>query len=349
MSDQGSNFISEWFGVRLYPVPYCTKDSISAFLKKRCPFLSNALGRETQCVKSANSSGVCTITTKKDGLRDWIVCPYRVLDIGILHDVVGRIFGDNREKIGIYPVVRLEDATSREKILRQASKETVYLFYQDKLGGEINVSGTKRTPELSFDITFVSCRADGDWLNIDKYGVFEAQTMDFHGSYKHAVSAMRSAVDLHGKDFPEVIKNKQEWLSREIEGPNIANVFKRTIYQLILKFDMAGRDRCQGVVLGLPESVWQSWEPHFGGLDWIGVSQDESRNCWIFVLTPDAEPEKSPNRMILKKEYRVGPGILTERAFTVVPQIIATESLGSVFSNILRRTKKIYPKVRGMA
>jgi len=269
-----------------------------------------------------------------------------VLEPKILHDVTQKIFSDPRETIDIYPVVHLQDAEKCAGILRKARKSTVYLFFQDKLGGEINIIGTDRTPELSFDITIVACRAQDDWLLLEKYGIFEAQTMDFHGSYKHAVSALLAAVDLHGEDFPRVIKENPEWLSRRMEGPNLANVFKRTIYQLILKFDMAGRDRCAGVVLGLPDPVWQSWGPHLGGLDWISEPQAVTRNSWVFVLTPDFEARQSPNRIILKDEIAIDSARLIERAFGAVPERIASDTLPSVFLSILRRAQRFYSNTK---
>jgi hypothetical protein len=346
MTSSGSNFISEWFGVRLYPEPLCTSSDIDAFRARQCPFLTDTLAKPTACIKSENALGVCTITTSRGGLRDWIVCPYRVLERSILHEVARKIFGDPRDSLDIFPVVHLQDPEKCSAILEKARNSTVYLFFQDKLGGEINVIGTDRTPELSFDITIVACRAQDDWLLLDRYGIFEAQTMDFHGSYKHAVSALLSAVDLHGQEFPQVIKEKQEWLARKIEGPNIANVFKRTIYQLILKFDMAGRDRCAGVVLGLPEPVWQSWGPHLGGLDWATSHEGVSRNSWIFVLAPDIRPETSPNRIILKEEIAIDSAKLIDRAFGAVPDRIASDTLPGVFLSIVRRTQGFYPNTK---
>ena len=342
MSGSGSNFISEWFGVRLYPDPHCTSSDVDIFRERQCPFLTNTLARAATCVKSENALGVCTITTSKGVLRDWIVCPYRVLEPRLLHEVTQKIFGDPRQQIDIFPVVHLQDAEKCSEILQKARDATVYLFFQDKLGGEINVLGSDRTPELSFDITIVACRAQDDWLLRERYGIFEAQTMDFHGSYKHAVAALIAAVDLHGKGFPRVIKENPEWLSRRIEGPNLANVFKRTIYQLILKFDMAGRDRCAGVVLGLPDPVWRSWGPHLGGLDWVSEPQAVSRNSWVFVLAPDIQHESSPNRIVLKEEIAIDSAKLIERAFGAVPERIASETLPSVFSSIVRRAQRFY-------
>lgn len=235
MTSPPANFVSEWYGVRLYPSAVGASRAMDRLRSKRCPFLSDALEEPTRCVKRANSTGVCTITTTKQGVKDWVVCPYRVLEREIISEVARVVFSDRRPDIAVYPVVHLEDEARRTRILDRARHETVYIFYQDKLGGEINVSGSDRTPELSFDITLVECRFDDEWLLLKRYGIFEVQTMDFHGSYRHAVRALEQAVDLHGDEFAEQVDRNQSWLGRRIEGPNIANVFKRTVYQTILK------------------------------------------------------------------------------------------------------------------
>ena len=342
MKSPGSNFISEWYGVRLYPSASGTSVPITSLQSGRCSFLSNTLGATTQCVKSPNSSGVCTITTTKTEIRDWIVCPYRALEPQLIQEVTRRIFSDVRKELPVYPVVHLEDAGRRSEIFERASREIVYIFFQDKLGGEINVKGSSTTPELSFDITIVECRSEDNWLILKRYGLFEVQTMDFHGSYRHAVKALKAAVDLHADDFTVQVERNQEWLGRKIEGPNIANVFKRTIYQLILKFDIAGRDRCAGVVLGLPEAVWNSWGPHFGGLAWADDSGDEFGNSWIFVLRPEQHRKSGYSKMEIHKEIRVEAQTLVRRAFTIVPEKMAENMLPGIFENIVLRTRRFY-------
>ena len=54
--------------------------------------------------------------------------------------------------------------------------------------------------------------------------------------------------------FHEALKANQGWLSEKVEGPNIANVFKRTFYQMMLKFQIGTQARCAGCALALPES-----------------------------------------------------------------------------------------------
>ena len=45
MSASASNFISEWYGVRLYPSASGAgaSDAVELFRNRRCPFLSSAL------------------------------------------------------------------------------------------------------------------------------------------------------------------------------------------------------------------------------------------------------------------------------------------------------------------
>lgn len=163
MSGSFSNYISEWYGVRLYPSASGVAGAVSALQNRRCPFLSDALGAPAACIKSPNSAGVCTITTTRNGLKDWIICPYRALERQIVNEVTRRIFADHRERVPLFPVVQLRDEARRTEILDRACGEPVYVFFQDKLGGEINVSGSDVTPELSFDITIGGL----DWAERD--------------------------------------------------------------------------------------------------------------------------------------------------------------------------------------
>ena len=139
----------------------------------------------------------------------------------------------------------------------------VFVYFQDKLGGEISLSKTGASPELSFDITVVELlpaghrhvSATGDFPGlIGKYGVIELQTTDTHGSYGHAVKALNSALDLHQDHFSEQFAQNPEWAGRKIEGPNISNVFKRTFYQIAFKFQVTKQDTSVGCALALPRA-----------------------------------------------------------------------------------------------
>jgi hypothetical protein len=101
-------------------------------------------------------------------------------------------------------------------------------------------------------------------VRLGKYGVIELQTTDTHGSYRQAVEALRSALDLHSTDFPVQLAAHPEWAGRKIEGPNISNVFKRTFYQIAFKFQVTKRDTSVGCLLAVPQPVWDSWQPFLG-------------------------------------------------------------------------------------
>src|SRR5437667_12908286 len=91
--------------------------------------------------------------------------------------------------------------------------------------------------------------------------------MDFHGSYRAVVKNLEDALRLHGLQFHKELQSKPNWLGERIEGPNIANVFKRTFYQIMLNFQIGADESCAGCVLALPVSVWDSWQRHLGKPD----------------------------------------------------------------------------------
>ena len=132
------------------------------------------------------------------------------------------------------------------------------VFLQSKRGDEISISPTDRSPELAFDATLVQLLWDGQQFTFGRYGILELQTMDYHGSYRYAVANLQRSLRMHGAEFPAQLQENQRWLSDHIEGPNIANVFKRTFYQIMLKFQIGADETCTGCVLALPASVWDS-------------------------------------------------------------------------------------------
>lgn len=83
--------------------------------------------------------------------------------------------------------------------------------------------------------------------------------MDFHGSYRAAVDNLKDALRLHGTTFPDSLAANMKWAAEGVEGPNIANVFKRTFYQILLKFQLSGKGAAAGTVLAIPQAVWDSW------------------------------------------------------------------------------------------
>lgn len=91
---------------------------------------------------------------------------------------------------------------------------------------------------MSFDATFVEIVDDRGQLAIGRYGIFEIQTMDFHGGYQQATDNLRNAAHLHRDSFADAINANPQWAGEKVEGPNIANTFKRTFYQMMFKFQI---------------------------------------------------------------------------------------------------------------
>jgi len=333
---RGGNFVSEWFGQRIYPEVRLDIAAVSGPQIGQCPFLGDVLQTLTPCVKNTNSAGVCTISSVSNGPRqDWLVCPYRVISSDIVRQSCQRIFGLPHGVTPV-PVSVLQDEDARVRFIAAVRAAGAgYLFFQDKLGGEISLNGTTRSPELSFDVTLVEIRTDDqDAFSVSRYGILEIQTMDYHGSYKHAVNNLRDGLRLHAETFPTALEaNLIRWAGEGIEGPNVANVFKRTFYQIMLKFRMAGEgSAAAGTVLALPQAVWDSWQPFLGAPELEeespgimrlriipGTTSEAPLNAFICVFDLDHNDAASISPVRIQHFVRVSPERLTHHAFTVVP------------------------------
>lgn len=330
MSAKPNNYIGEWFGRRLYPANKIRKSDLNDIRSRQCPFLTKAAGVDSKCVKPRNALGVCTITTTKPQQLDWIVCPYRALDPHGLSPIVSTIFSAPVDSSLVAPATVLGDSGFVESA-RHADR--VYLYFSDKTGGELSIPKSTKSPELSFDVTVFECSATESALSIGRFGIFEIQTMDFHGSYQHAVNALLSAVDLHGTNFSKALSANMEWAGRSIEGPNLANVFKRTFYQMALKFELVNQVDCAGVVLGLPEAVWSSWARHLALPEIVSagdhfelndsVPPSSGSNAWIATLQPRAGGDSVPP-LEIGRLIRVSANDLLRRAFVEVSAHISS-------------------------
>lgn len=314
-------------------------------------------------MKNENSLGVCSISSSNNGPRqDWLVCPYRVIDSEIVKRGCALIFGLKGE-VQPLPVSILRLDGELEKFKAEVKKiGSGYLFFQDKLGGEISVIATERSPEMAFDVTLVEVSYSGGAFDVARYGILEIQTMDFHGSYKHAVANLRDALRLHGKDFPEALQNKPEWAGKNVEGPNIANVFKRTFYQIMLKFKLSGHGAAAGTVLALPRSVWDSWQPFLGAPQLEDESlnikrfkiasgqKEQALNSFICVFDVDSHHNASISPVTIDHFIRVSPDQLAHHAFTEVPNhmLHAIQSSDAVLSRIKTRLVEWWPDLQGM-
>lgn len=344
MKKKGSgNFISEWFGHRVYPSVTGGGPALAAQRSGDCPFISAAVGSRHDCVKPSTSHGVCSISSSSNGPRqDWLVCPYRIVGDPLIERVVERIFSASREvSSGVMPAPLLADEHARKRVLANVKKHGVaYVYLQNKLGGEISVSSTDRSPELSFDVTIAELAMAGPGLAVKRFGIFEAQTMDFHGSYRSVVKNLTDGLRLHGADFHKTLADHQDWLSEDIEGPNIANVFKRTFYQMMMKFQIALHEPCAGSALALPKSVWDSWQRHLGkpeidsrpdGL--VELRRPKSFPAtnrlknFIFIFDTDSKPTRNgPSPVRIVDTLIADPRLFAHYALEVAPAAAVDEA-----------------------
>ncbi|WP_377159606.1 hypothetical protein ACFJIX_10065 [Roseateles sp. UC29_93] len=367
-SNSRGNYVSEWFGQRIYPQVRLSYPAVSGSCANQCPFLTDVLHRPTNCVKNENSKGVCTISSSSNGSRqDWLVCPYRVISSSIVIRGCQMIFGLS-EPVEPIPVPILSDEAELAAFVDRVNRDgSGYVFFQDKLGGEISVIGTHRSPEMSFDVTIVEIKPDGEGgFAVSRYGILELQTMDYHGTYKHAVGNLRDGLRLHEETFADALgANLERWAGKEVEGPNIANVFKRTFYQMLLKFRLAGEgSAAAGTVLAIPQSVWDSWQPFLGAPELEDESAEVKRlrvapeapaepllNAYICVFDLQADSTKPVSPVEIRQFIRISPERMAHHAFTEVPSHIlhAIQTEESVLATIKQRLGKWWPafQVRG--
>jgi hypothetical protein len=235
-----------------------------------------------------------------------------------------------------------------------------FIFFQDKLGGEISISGTSASPEVAFDITIVELtRTPTRRVRVGRYGFIEIQTMDYHGTYKHAVKNLSDAQRLHGRKFAAELAQNEIWMSDRVEGPNIANVFKRTFYQTLLKFELSKEGAAAGTVLALPEAVWESWQPFLGRPPIEPISDTEFRmvgtdnqsyhgtNAWIFVFRLDTRSKRAISPVEVVSKIRVSATDLVEHAFVTVPGNMMAWATGQdmLLGRIRDRIKRVSPEI----
>lgn len=362
MPERG-NFVSEWFGQRTYPAVAKGRASLRDQEAGRCPFLSSVVGANTACVKPVTSSGVCTVSSNSNGRRqDWLVCPYRALDKYLFENAARRIFGVAETRgLELHPAPTLGKNAVQQKLthaLQGGDAAVVYL--QDKLGGEISIPPTDQSPELAFDITMAELELRDSKIVVRRYGIFEIQTMDFHGSYKHAVGNLKDALRLHRKDFARELERNSQWLSEKMEGPNIANVFKRTFYQILLKFRIANHGSCAGSALAVPTAVWDSWQRHLGKPELEEISpgmfalrrsnariDQQNKSCWIYVFDIDSQSTSAPNPIRIDKVIETDPDSLADYAFRVAPEAAIAQggAAEGVLMAVQRRLSTWWPEL----
>jgi hypothetical protein len=312
------NYIAEWYGFRVWPR---VDDSLTARrfqVERNCPFLTSATSVETKCKKQGRT-GVCTVSSNSNGVRqDWLACPFRILDphFTLLESVVRRLYRVlPSEEVVLRPLVGLATPAvySQVDTALRTGASRVFIFSQQELGGEVKIPQTQGSPGIEVDVSVVELLpGSGGGFRLGQYLFFELQTMDFHGSPLHATRRFEEARDADRDGFHSAISAHPEWAGERVEGPNKANVFKRTIYQTIFEIQLSRTSDCAGFAIALPEPVWDSWRTHLGlpelqqdGDIWrlrtpfsadggSGGGLVEPDRAWIFVFDIDRESQESP-------------------------------------------------------
>lgn len=359
-SEPPGNFVSEWFGHRIYPTIVSTASSLADQQNERCPFLTQATGEERKCIKADAAKGVCTISSVSNGPRqDWLVCPYRALNDDLVSNSIRQLFAI---PAAIHPFVTPAVTLKREEVrnditARIAAGQHVFIYFDKKTSGELSIPPTDRSPEFSFDVTVVELTSKNKVPHIGRFGILEIQTMDFHGSYRAAVRNMREGLRMHAGKFGETLQSNQWWLAEGVQGPNIANVFKRTFYQMMFKFQLGRHDRCAGCVLAIPQSVWDSWQRHLGAprltvekdgtfsLLASGATKPDPFPAWIYVFDPDANVDTTPSPIILRKMIGTDAPSISHWALEVAPAAALSniDAEAGFLAGLSRRLKGFWP------
>lgn len=379
-----NNYIAEWFGFRVWPT-VDTSETAKAFQAKECcPFLTVAANETVPCVKvvargdlKGMRTGVCTISSTSNGRRqDWLACPFRILDthFTLLDAVVRRLYAiDEETRVVLRPVIALQSPAVFAEVTEALPYETarVFVFSQQAFGGEITVPQTSGSPELEIDSTVVELLPDGrGGFRLGRYVFFEIQTMDFHGSPLHAVTHLVNVRRSDPEGYHSHLAAHPEWIGEKVEGPNKANVFKRTIYQTILEIQFARDPNCAGFAIAIPEAVWDSWQAHLGlpALELDGdlwrlkepaevaipegygedeASADESSlvepdRAWIFIFDIDRDSAESPQPLKIVKTVVTTSAALIHYAFEQAPQNAVDAGALARFTSALEDKVRIY-------
>jgi len=343
------NAIAEWFGFRVWPHVDASSAAHDYQTGRNCPFVTAATGSLTQCIKR-NRTGLCTVSSNSNGPRqDWLACPFRILDthFTLLDAVVRRLFRiPADERVILRPVTALQTESIRHEITDAlaAAHTRVFVFSQLRLGGEVSIPQTPASPEIEVDASIVEILPDpgaDQGFRLGQYGLFEVQTMDFHGSPLHAIANLQNARDQDPTGYHHALAAHPEWARDHVEGPNKANVFKRTIYQIILEIQLARDPDCAGFAIALPQAVWDSWRVHLGQptiepdaddpILWrLHTPQEEVRDpavelveperAWIVVFDIDAASSESPHPLRIVRQVATTSAALIHFALEHAPQ-----------------------------
>ena len=358
----GGNFVSEWFGHRVYPDVVSTVESVADQQSERCPFLSEATGELRKCIKAEAAKGVCSINSASNGPRqDWLVCPYRALNDDLVSKSIRQLFAlPAATHPFVTPAVTLTKSDIRADVAsRLHAAQPVFIYFDKKTSGELSIPSTTRSPEFSFDVTVVELTLQRGEPHIGRFGILEIQTMDFHGSYRNAVRNLREGLRMHPEAFGPTVQSNQWWLADGVEGPNIANVFKRTFYQMMFKFQLGHHDRCAGCVLAIPQSVWDSWQRHLGAPELSaeadgtyrllapGHTPSDPCPAWIYVFEPDITASTTPSPIVVRKVIGTDAPSISHWALDVAPEAALSniDAEAGFLAGLSRRLKVFWPEL----
>lgn len=369
-----NNYVTEWFGHMVWPAGEIDSSTgaIHDQTLERCPFLSSATGTELLCTKKTKDngsdirSGFCTASSPSSGVReDWLACPWRVFDesFTLITDAVRRLYGvAAEEKILVFPLTRFGDPLVRKAVDAldgdAARSPRVFAFSSNPpvLGGEVDIPETARSPGNKVDVSiFEVLGTEKEEPRLGRSAIFEIQTADFHGSPLHAVRQLRQLGPPGGRiGYHRNIAANAVALGDRVQGPNKANVFKRTIYQMILKIQMAKDETCAGFAVVIPEPVWRSWERHLGQPGLVQDARDpdvlqlrmpagededpvvEAKPAWILVFRVDRESQASPKPLKIVKRIATDSATLIHHAFDSAPEAAIEEGAMATFARTFR-------------
>lgn len=345
------NYVAEWFGFRVWDTVDESAAAVDYQTNRNCPFLSIATRETAECVKAARGydepTGVCTISSDSNATRqDWLACPLRVLDqhFTLVVGAVRSVYDVPHDvKVLVFPTTVFGNP-ERQKEVQAGLKRAdcrVFAFAANRLGGEVDVPEKEDSPGAKVDVSVIEItgcdKRTGAPNDFDKHLFFEIQTADFHGSPLHAVRKLAQKCKRGAQaGYHGLIKASLDDCGERVEGPNKANIFKRTIYQMIVKMELARAPTCAGFVIVLPVPVWDSWLRHLGRptitpvegsntefvlqLDDAKANNADGLVCLIVVFDIDRVSAESPRPLKITKQISVQPETLIEFAFKVAPR-----------------------------
>lgn len=268
-----------------------------------------------------------------------------------MRKIASDLFGGTPESIAFVPAPSLAKSKIAAGLVDRLGRgERVLVYFDSKTGGEIQVGSTPASPQIAFDTTFVElAMIPTGGITLGRFAIVEIQTMDFHGSYGKAVDNLTQALRLHEAEFPEMVQRRQDWLSQGIQGPNIANVFKRTFYQLLFKFEIARSPTCAGTALAIPEAVWDSWQRFLGAPKLLARSDGTFKlpdpldstvhgaPSRIYVFDADGAATETPSPLVVRKVIEATPEALAHHATEVAPRHAMAQLSTALYPMIRRR------------